>query len=124
MNMVNTSSAGEQYCSWPQINHAGFIGQAEGFCPQPLYTRRPHNPCQTTCLHRRFDRELVFPLPNLQARASILDIHTRKWSQPPAADLKEDLAHRCVGYCGADLKVNHRSNLTCVAFLVLGPLRA
>ncbi|KAL0052590.1 hypothetical protein WJX82_004414 [Trebouxia sp. C0006] len=52
----------------------------------------------------RFDRELVFPLPNLQARASILDIHTRKWSQPPAADLKEDLAHRCVGYCGADLK--------------------
>ncbi|KAL0036308.1 hypothetical protein WJX77_001773 [Trebouxia sp. C0004] len=52
----------------------------------------------------RFDRELVFPLPNLQARASILDIHTRKWSQPPAAQLKEDLAHRCVGYCGADLK--------------------
>ncbi|KAA6420881.1 MAG: ATPase family AAA domain-containing protein [Trebouxia sp. A1-2] len=52
----------------------------------------------------RFDRELVFPLPNLQARASILDIHTRKWNQPPAAHLKEDLAHRCVGYCGADLK--------------------
>lgn len=52
----------------------------------------------------RFDRELVFPLPNLQARASILDIHTRKWSQPPAAELKEDLAHRCVGFCGADLK--------------------
>jgi len=59
-------------------------------------------------LHRRFDRELVFPLPNLQARASILDIHTRKWSQPPAAEMKEDLAHRCVGYCGADLKVSER----------------
>ena len=54
----------------------------------------------------RFDRELVFPLPNSQARASILDIHTRKWSQPPAAELKQDLAHRCVGYCGADLKAS------------------
>ncbi len=73
----------------------------------------PHNQCQTTFLHHRFDRELVFPLPNLQARASILDIHTRKWSQPPAADLKEDLAHRCVGYCGADLKVSHCTHLVC-----------
>lgn len=54
----------------------------------------------------RFDRELVFPLPNSQARASILDIHTRKWSQPPAAELKQHLAHRCVGYCGADLKAS------------------
>ena len=53
----------------------------------------------------RFDRELVFPLPNLKARESILDIHTRKWSQAPSPDLKEVLAHRCVGYCGADLKV-------------------
>ena len=25
--------------------------------------------------------------------------------QLPAADLKEDLAHHCIGYCGADLKV-------------------
>jgi AAA+ superfamily predicted ATPase len=53
----------------------------------------------------RFDRELVFPLPNLTARATILDIHTRKWAEPPSAELREELAQTCVGYCGADLKV-------------------
>lgn len=53
----------------------------------------------------RFDRELVFPLPSLPARAAILDIHTRAWAQPPPADLLERLAQMCVGYCGADLKV-------------------
>lgn len=53
----------------------------------------------------RFDRELVFPLPSHNARASILEIHTRKWSQPPSEDLRLHLADLCVGYCGADLKV-------------------
>jgi hypothetical protein len=53
----------------------------------------------------RFDRELVFPLPSLHARASILGIHTRAWAQPPTPDLLERLAQMCVGYCGADLKV-------------------
>lgn len=53
----------------------------------------------------RFDRELVFPLPSLPARATILDIHTRAWSQPPSPDLLDRLAQLCVGYCGADLKV-------------------
>jgi SpoVK/Ycf46/Vps4 family AAA+-type ATPase len=52
----------------------------------------------------RFDRELCFPLPNLEARKSILGIHTRKWADPPSEDLIEELATRCVGYCGADLK--------------------
>jgi SpoVK/Ycf46/Vps4 family AAA+-type ATPase len=52
----------------------------------------------------RFDRELCFPLPNLEARKSILSIHTRKWADPPSEDLIEELATRCVGYCGADLK--------------------
>ncbi|KAK9811900.1 hypothetical protein WJX72_012131 [[Myrmecia] bisecta] len=52
----------------------------------------------------RFDRELVFPLPNLPARASIVDIHTRKWAEPPPPELREELARMCVGYCGADLK--------------------
>ncbi|EIE21008.1 putative 26S proteasome regulatory complex, ATPase RPT2 [Coccomyxa subellipsoidea C-169] len=52
----------------------------------------------------RFDRELVFPLPSLHARASILDIHTRAWAQPPGPDLLDRLAQMCVGYCGADLK--------------------
>ncbi|KAI3832062.1 hypothetical protein MKX03_008941 [Papaver bracteatum] len=52
----------------------------------------------------RFDREFNFSLPGLEARAEILDIHTRKWEQPPSKELKTELAASCVGYCGADLK--------------------
>ncbi|CAA0827812.1 ATPase family AAA domain-containing protein [Striga hermonthica] len=52
----------------------------------------------------RFDREFTFPLPGCEARAEILDIHTRKWKQPPSKELKLELAASCVGYCGADLK--------------------
>ncbi|KAJ0093084.1 hypothetical protein Patl1_26342 [Pistacia atlantica] len=52
----------------------------------------------------RFDREFNFPLPGCEARAEILDIHTRKWKQPPTRELKLELAASCVGYCGADLK--------------------
>ncbi|XP_045827271.1 ATPase family AAA domain-containing protein At1g05910 isoform X4 [Trifolium pratense] len=52
----------------------------------------------------RFDREFNFPLPGCEARAEILDIHTRKWQHPPLEELKKELAASCVGYCGADLK--------------------
>ncbi|XP_020587182.1 ATPase family AAA domain-containing protein At1g05910 [Phalaenopsis equestris] len=52
----------------------------------------------------RFDREFNFPLPGCKARAEILDIHTRKWKEPPSEELKAELAASCVGYCGADLK--------------------
>ncbi|XP_039133348.1 ATPase family AAA domain-containing protein At1g05910 isoform X1 [Dioscorea cayenensis subsp. rotundata] len=52
----------------------------------------------------RFDREFIFPLPGCEARAEILDIHTRKWKEPLSKDLKMELAASCVGYCGADLK--------------------
>lgn len=52
----------------------------------------------------RFDREFNFPLPGCEARAEILDIHTRKWEQPPSKELIQELAASCVGYCGADLK--------------------
>ncbi|KAM0894917.1 hypothetical protein ACQ4PT_024173 [Festuca glaucescens] len=52
----------------------------------------------------RFDREFYFPLPGYDARAEILDIHTRKWKEPPPKELKLELAASCVGYCGADLK--------------------
>lgn len=55
----------------------------------------------------RFDRELVFPLPNLTARADILRIHTGKWAELPTPELLQELASLCVGYCGADLKVGH-----------------
>ncbi len=47
------------------------------------------------------------PPPGLlpvQARRSILDIHTRKWSERPPPELLDELAGQCVGYCGADLK--------------------
>ncbi len=80
---------------------------------------RYHGWCSCTCIPihappprptpptspRRFDRELLFPLPNLSARGDILRIHTRKWAQPPSPQLVEELATLCVGYCGADLKV-------------------
>ncbi|KAF3336597.1 ATPase family AAA domain-containing protein [Carex littledalei] len=52
----------------------------------------------------RFDREFHFPLPGYEARTEILDIHTRKWKDPPSDELKKELAASCVGYCGADLK--------------------
>ncbi len=57
----------------------------------------------------RFDRELVFPLPNLSARADILGIHTRKWAEPPPGELLQELASLAVGYCGADLKVGGKA---------------
>jgi hypothetical protein len=56
-------------------------------------------------VERRFDRELGFPLPNKAAREAILDIHTKRWAAPPSPHLREELAHACVGFCGADLKV-------------------
>ena len=46
----------------------------------------------------------MFPLPSQPARAAILGIHTRRWHQPPRPDLLAELAQRCVGFCGADLK--------------------
>nr|KAJ0225398.1 hypothetical protein LSAT_V11C100050290 [Lactuca sativa] len=52
----------------------------------------------------RCDREFTFRLPGLDARVEILDIHTRKWKQPPVKELKLELVESCVGYCGADLK--------------------
>ena len=54
----------------------------------------------------RFDRELLFPLPNASARAEILSIHTRSWSPSsrPSQGLISELASRTAGYGGADLK--------------------
>ena len=52
----------------------------------------------------RFDRELLFGLPDKQARREILDIHTQHWNPPLLNSFKDDLAEECVGYCGADLK--------------------
>lgn len=52
----------------------------------------------------RFDREFYFPLPNTQARRSILDIHTKHW-QPSLTDrFKDEIAAITKGYGGADLR--------------------
>ncbi|XP_040899672.1 ATPase family AAA domain-containing protein 2-like isoform X2 [Toxotes jaculatrix] len=52
----------------------------------------------------RFDREFLFGLPDREARKDILKIHTRQWTPPPSDSFLEELADRCVGYCGADIK--------------------
>ena len=57
----------------------------------------------------------MFPLPSQPARAAILGIHTRRWHQPPRPDLLAELAQRCVGFCGADLKAPPKPNNQCMA---------
>ncbi|XP_035984936.1 ATPase family AAA domain-containing protein 2 isoform X2 [Fundulus heteroclitus] len=52
----------------------------------------------------RFDREFLFGLPDREARKEIVRIHTRQWSPPPSEAFLEELAEKCVGYCGADIK--------------------
>uniref|UniRef100_A0A3Q3KVE1 ATPase family AAA domain-containing protein 2 n=1 Tax=Mastacembelus armatus TaxID=205130 RepID=A0A3Q3KVE1_9TELE len=52
----------------------------------------------------RFDREFLFGLPDREARRDILKIHTRQWTPPPSDTFLEELADKCVGYCGADIK--------------------
>lgn len=51
----------------------------------------------------RFDREIVFPIPDRRARREILEIHTR--SMPLTDDVDLDaIANLAHGYVGADIK--------------------
>ncbi|XP_038056718.1 ATPase family AAA domain-containing protein 2-like [Patiria miniata] len=52
----------------------------------------------------RFDREFSFPLPSQEARRSILSIHTKDWSPKLSDAFVCEVADKCVGYCGADVK--------------------
>lgn len=52
----------------------------------------------------RFDREFYFPLPDLNARKDILNIHMRKWENKMNDSFVEELARLTKGYGGADLK--------------------
>ncbi|CAM1299308.1 ATAD2B (predicted), partial [Pycnogonum litorale] len=52
----------------------------------------------------RFDREFNFPLPSLKARESIMEIHTKDWKPPLTSSFVSEIARKCVGYCGADVK--------------------
>uniref|UniRef100_A0A452VDY4 ATPase family AAA domain containing 2B n=1 Tax=Ursus maritimus TaxID=29073 RepID=A0A452VDY4_URSMA len=52
----------------------------------------------------RFDREFLFNLPDQKARKHILQIHTRDWNPKLSDAFLGELAEKCVGYCGADIK--------------------
>ncbi|RWS17952.1 ATPase family AAA domain-containing protein 2-like protein [Dinothrombium tinctorium] len=52
----------------------------------------------------RFDREFYFPLPSLDSRKKILEIHTKEWSPPLSPSIINTLAVLTANYCGADLK--------------------
>lgn len=51
----------------------------------------------------RFDREFLFSLPSHEARFRIIDIHTSKWDPPLPQSIKQFVADKTVGYCGAQL---------------------
>lgn len=50
----------------------------------------------------RFDREFYFPLPDVDGRKSIIDIHTKDWGL--SDEFKLSLAKETKGYGGADLR--------------------
>ncbi|KAG0686797.1 hypothetical protein C6P40_003352 [Pichia californica] len=52
----------------------------------------------------RFDREFYFPLPDLNAREEILNIHMRKWDNKLDDKFIKELAILTKGYGGADLR--------------------
>jgi hypothetical protein len=65
-------------------------------------TNRPDNIDPALRRPGRFDREFYFPLPDLEARRSILDIHTKDWGL--SDEFKNSLAENTKGYGGADLR--------------------
>jgi SpoVK/Ycf46/Vps4 family AAA+-type ATPase len=52
----------------------------------------------------RFDREFYFPLPDVDGRRKIIDIHTKGWDPPLKPEFKDQLAELTRGYGGADLR--------------------
>ncbi|KAH6661945.1 ATPase [Plectosphaerella plurivora] len=65
-------------------------------------TNRPDNIDPALRRPGRFDREFYFPLPDLDSRLSILNIHTKDWGM--AEPFKRALAENTKGYGGADLR--------------------
>nr|CDP32483.1 Putative ATPase family AAA domain-containing protein [Podospora anserina S mat+] len=65
-------------------------------------TNRPDNIDPALRRPGRFDREFYFPLPDLEGRLSILDIHTKDWGLSP--QFMRALAENTKGYGGADLR--------------------
>ncbi|XWS10982.1 hypothetical protein CRYUN_Cryun38cG0044700 [Craigia yunnanensis] len=52
----------------------------------------------------RFDREIYFPLPSVEDRAAIVELHTKKWPKPVTGSLLKWVARKTVGFAGADLQ--------------------
>lgn len=65
-------------------------------------TNRPDNIDPALRRPGRFDREFYFPLPDIDGRRSIINIHTEHWGL--ADDFKHALAQQTKGYGGADLR--------------------
>ncbi|KAF7534827.1 hypothetical protein G7054_g5927 [Neopestalotiopsis clavispora] len=65
-------------------------------------TNRPDNIDPALRRPGRFDREFYFPLPDVDARKAIIDIHTKDWGI--SDDFKRSLARDAKGYGGADLR--------------------
>ncbi|GJN69012.1 hypothetical protein PLICBS_003058 [Purpureocillium lilacinum] len=65
-------------------------------------TNRPDNIDPALRRPGRFDREFYFPLPDIEGRRAILDIHTQDWGL--SDQFKASLAEKTKGYGGADLR--------------------
>ncbi|KAG5976932.1 hypothetical protein E4U55_007149 [Claviceps digitariae] len=65
-------------------------------------TNRPDNIDPALRRPGRFDREFYFPLPDMEGRRSILNIHTKDWGLSP--EFMTSLAEKTKGYGGADLR--------------------
>ncbi|RCI15198.1 hypothetical protein L249_6441 [Ophiocordyceps polyrhachis-furcata BCC 54312] len=65
-------------------------------------TNRPDNIDPALRRPGRFDREFYFPLPDVEGRRAILDIHTQGWGLSEA--FRTSLADKTKGYGGADLR--------------------
>jgi len=65
-------------------------------------TNRPDNIDPALRRPGRFDREFYFPLPDLEGRRAIIDIHTKDWGL--LDEFKGTLAENSKGYGGADLR--------------------
>lgn len=65
-------------------------------------TNRPDNIDPALRRPGRFDREFFFPLPDIEGRRAILDIHTKDWGL--SDNFKKELAQATKGFGGADLR--------------------
>ncbi|PHH93262.1 hypothetical protein CDD83_8773 [Cordyceps sp. RAO-2017] len=65
-------------------------------------TNRPDNIDPALRRPGRFDREFYFPLPDVEGRRAILDIHTKDWGL--SERFMASLADKTKGYGGADLR--------------------